>query len=130
MNLLKFDFIPDVQSVLSRLGSTVTPVALIAVGMQLKIDIKNKHWGFLGLGVFFKLMITPAFFFVLYKLILKGEGIETDVSVMEAAMAPMITATILASSHGLKPRLSGMMIGVGIPLSFITLAFWYWILNI
>ncbi|OIQ16225.1 MAG: transporter [Flavobacterium sp. MedPE-SWcel] len=130
MNLLKYDFINDVQSVLSRLGSTVTPVALIAVGMQLKIDRKSKHWGFLGLGLFFKLMITPAFFYILYKLILKGEGIETDVSVMEAAMAPMITATILASSHGLKPRLSGMMIGVGIPLSFITLAFWYWILSL
>jgi hypothetical protein len=28
-------------------------------------------------------------------------------------MAPMITACILASTHGLKPRLSSMMIGFG-----------------
>jgi hypothetical protein len=41
---------------------------------------------------------------------------------MESAMAPMITASILAT-HGLKPRLSSMMIGFGIPISFITLAF-------
>jgi hypothetical protein len=38
---------------------------------------------------------------------------------------PMITASILAATHGLKPRLSSMMIGFGIPISFITLAFWY-----
>ena len=129
MNAFNYDFIDDVQSVLLRLGSTVTPVALVAVGMQLKIDVKSKHWNFLALGLFFKLMIMPAFFFVLYKILLKGQGIETEVSIMEAAMAPMITASILASSHGLKPRLSGMMIGVGIPLSFVTLAFWYWLLH-
>jgi predicted permease len=40
-----------------------------------------------------------------------------QVAVLESAMAPMITACILASTHGLKPRLSSMMIGFGIPLS-------------
>lgn len=128
MNSLNFDFITDVQSVLLRLGSTVTPVALVAVGMQLKIDRHSKHWGFLSLGLFFKLFIMPAFFFLLYKVFLGGKGMAIDVSVLESAMAPMITATILASAHGLKPRLAGMMIGVGIPLSFLTLAFWYWLL--
>jgi predicted permease len=44
-------------------------------------------------------------------------------------MAPMITGCILAATYGLKPKLSGMMIGIGIPLSFITVAFWYWILT-
>jgi hypothetical protein len=29
----------------------------------------------------------------------------------------MITASILAATHGLKPRLSSMMIGFGIPIS-------------
>jgi predicted permease len=44
-------------------------------------------------------------------------------------MAPMITGCILASSYGLKPRLSSMMIGFGIPISFITLLFWYFVLQ-
>lgn len=128
MNVLKFDFAESLQLVFQRLGSTVTPIALVAVGLQLKIDRRSKHWNFLALGLFFKLLITPAFFYVLYKIILKGKGIEVDVSIIEAAMAPMITAAILASSYGLKPKLSSMMIGIGIPLSFLTLAFWYWIL--
>jgi predicted permease len=49
---------------------------------------------------------------------------------MQSAMAPMITASILASNYGLKPKLSSMMVGVGIPLSFLSLAFWYWILQV
>ena len=49
------------------------------------------------------------------------------VVIMEAAMASNITASILAASYGLKPRLASMMIGYGIPISFITLAFWYFI---
>jgi predicted permease len=49
---------------------------------------------------------------------------------METAMAPMITGAILASTYGLKPKLSSMMIGFGIPISFVTLAFWYFILSV
>jgi predicted permease len=128
INLLGYDFVDVIQPVFQRLGNTVTPVALVAVGMQLKIQRHSKHWKFLALGLFFKLMIFPALFFVLYKVLLNGNGLIIDVSIMEAAMAPMITAAILAAAYGLKPRLAGMMIGIGIPLSFITLAFWYWIL--
>jgi len=130
MNILHVDFMQDLQSVFQRLGNTVTPIALVAVGLQLKIDKQSRHWNFLALGLFFKLMIMPLFFVILYKFILKGNGIEVNVSILEAAMAPMITAAILASSYGLKPKLSSMMIGFGIPISFITLAFWYYILSV
>lgn len=129
MNLLHFQFIENWQSVFHKLGQTVTPIALVAVGLQLRLDKRSKHFGFLALGLFFKLMITPAFFYLLYKIILKQEGLSIDVSITEAAMAPMITASVLATNYGLKPKLSSMMIGVGIPLSFVTLGFWYWILR-
>ncbi|HMI07082.1 MAG TPA: AEC family transporter, partial [Flavobacterium sp.] len=129
MNVFRFDFTPNWQSVFHKLGNTVTPIALVAVGMQLKFDKRSKHFGFLALGLFFKLMITPAFFYVLYKIILRQSGPAIDVSITEAAMAPMITASVLASSYGLKPKLSSMMTGVGIPLSFVTIAFWYWVLH-
>lgn len=129
MNVFNFDFITEFQLVFQKLGNTVTPIALIAVGLQLKFDRESQHWQFLGLGLFFKLMITPAFFYILYVLILGQNSTMIKISIMEAAMAPMITASILASTYGLKPRLSSMMIGFGIPLSFLTLAFWYWILS-
>lgn len=128
MNVFHFDFSDDLQLVFQRLGNTVTPIALVAVGLQLKFDRRSRHYNFLALGLFFKLILTPLFFFIFYKLILKGDGMEVDVSILESAMAPMITAAILASSHGLKPKLSSMMIGFGIPISFITLGIWYLIL--
>jgi predicted permease len=74
-------------------------------------------------------MITPLLFLIGYKFICHGKGLSVDVSIIESAMAPMITGAILASSYGLKPRLSSMMVGLGIPLSFITTAFWYLILK-
>jgi predicted permease len=129
MNILKVDFNEHLETVFQKLGATVTPVALVSVGLQLKIDKRSQHWKFLRLGLFFKLIITPAIFFLLYKILLHGKGLAVDVSVMESAMAPMITGAILASNYGLKPKLSSMMIGIGIPLSFATLAIWYFILN-
>jgi len=129
MNVLKYDFNDHLQTVFQKLGATVTPVALVSVGLQLKVEKRSQHWKFLRLGLLFKLMITPLFFFLFYKILLKGKGLDVDVSVMESAMAPMITGTILASNYGLKPKLSSMMVGIGIPLSFLTLIIWYFILN-
>lgn len=129
MNVLKFDFNEHFETVFQKLGATVTPVALVSVGLQLKIDKQSQHWKFLRLGLLFKLIITPAIFFLLYKVLLGGKGLAVDVSVMESAMAPMITGAILASNYGLKPKLSSMMVGIGIPLSFATLTIWYFILN-
>lgn len=129
LNVTNIDFPPIMQSVFQRLGSTVTPIALVSVGMQLEFDSKSKHWKFLSLGLLFKLFLTPAFFYLLYVILLKGKGLEVQVSVFEAAMAPMITGTIVATTYGLKRKLSSMMIGFGIPISFLTLIFWYYILK-
>lgn len=129
LNLLGRDFPATLQPVFQKLGATVSPIALVAVGLQLKPARRSKHWAFLALGLFFKLVLTPAFFLLFYKMMLKQNTPGIDVSIMEAAMAPMITASVLASSYGLKPRLGNMMIGIGIPLSFLTLAFWWWVLQ-
>jgi malate permease and related proteins len=129
MNIFHFDFNDQFQTVFQKLGATVTPVALVAVGLQLKVDKDSQHWKFLRLGLMFKLFITPAFFFILYRLVFGGKGVAVDASIIESAMAPMITGAILASNYGLKPKLSSMMVGIGIPLSFLTIAFWYFIVS-
>lgn len=129
LNLLNLDFPIAFQNVFERVGATVSPIALVAVGLQLKFERRSMHWSFLGLGLVFKLIITPLFFFLLYKIILKADGLSIDVSIIESAMAPMITGAIIATNYGLKPKLSNMMVGVGIPLSFLTLALWYYILS-
>lgn len=128
MNVCQWQFPADIDGVLKTLSLTISPLALVSVGYQLKINKRSKHWRFLILGLSYQLIVFPAFIYLLYKVLLKQDNMMIDVTVMEAAMAPMITACIVAAQYGLKPRLCAMMVGIGIPLSFLTLTFWYYIL--
>ena len=129
MNIFNSDFQNFIQVGLQKIGMLMTPLAMLSVGLQLRFDRRSQHWKFLGLGLLYKLILTPALIYLLYVVILQQHSKTIQVAIMESAMAPMITASILASSHGLKPRLSSMMIGFGIPLSFITLLFWYFVVQ-
>jgi hypothetical protein len=44
-------------------------------------------------------------------------------------MAPMIGAAIVAADHKLDPPLTALMVGIGIPLSFLTVPVWWWVLE-
>jgi predicted permease len=129
MNISDYQLNIDIQFFLLKLGSLVTPLALLSVGLQLQFDRRSQHWKFLRLGLFFKLILSPLLIFILYVFIFNQHSEAIKVTLMEVAMAPMITGAILASTYGLKPRLSSMMIGFGIPISFVTLAIWYLILH-
>lgn len=126
LNLLNLQFTDDLKDVFQRLGSTVTPLALISVGLQLRIERRSKHWRFLVLGLTYQLILAPFLIYTLYYGMFGLRGEMIQITIIEAAMAPMITACIVAATYGLKPKLANMMIGFGIPVSFITLAFWYW----
>jgi predicted permease len=44
-------------------------------------------------------------------------------------MAPRIGASIVAQEHKLDPALVTLTVGVGIPLSFMTLPIWWYLLQ-
>lgn len=115
--------------VLERLAATLTPLALTSVGMQLSFKAEGQPLSPLIWGLGYKLLLAPACLLVLYVFLLGGSGEVVKISLMEAAMAPMITGSILAITFGLNPRLAALMVGVGVPLSFATLAFWYFLLE-
>ncbi|PXY45671.1 AEC family transporter [Flavobacterium hydrophilum] len=129
MNVYNYELNLDIEFILLKIGSLVTPLALLSVGLQLSFDRKSQHWKFLRLGLFFKLFLVPFVILVLYVFIFKQHSEPIKITIMETAMAPMITGAILASTYGLKPKLSSMMVGFGIPISFLTLAIWYFIVN-
>jgi hypothetical protein len=53
-----------------------------------------------------------------------------EVAIMESAWRGYVTASILATTHGLKPRLSSMMIGFEDSLFLLShWLFWYFVLN-
>ena len=111
------------EIILDRLASMLTPLALISVGLQLKLSDIRTEGKYLTAGLVFKLIISPLIILGLMKA-LNLTGTFGRVAVMEAAMAPMVTSTIVAQAHGLRPKLAGLMLGLGVPLSFLTLLFW------
>jgi predicted permease len=116
-------------AVLQKLGDTLTPLALASVGFQLRFRLSPGVARPLALGLLFKLLVGPAVIALLYVLVLGQGGPVIRVTVFEAAMAPMITAGIIAIDHDLDPPLVTLLLGIGIPLSFLTLAGWWWVLR-
>ena len=51
-----------------------------------------------------------------------------QVTVFEVAMAPMIGASIVAMENDLDPQLATLLVGIGVPLSFLTVSGWYYVL--
>jgi predicted permease len=129
MRVLHLHHAVPVENILKTLANTMTPLALISVGMQLQWNMDGIFKKELFSGLAYKLILAPALLFVLFVVIFQQKDLAAQVSVMEAAMAPMITGAILASKYDLNPRLANTLVGVGIPLSFITLAFWYFLLK-
>lgn len=111
------------DTLLSRLSSTLAPLALFSVGLQLRLHALKHHTLQLFVGLSWKLGIAPVLILSIGSL-LNIQGQTLTVSVLEAAMAPMISAAILAEQHDLNPPLANLLVGVGILLSFITVPLW------
>lgn len=117
-------------SLLSRLGDTLAPLALLSVGMtlrfrEIKLNLRN-----ISVGLGYKMFLAPGIIFAIYMGLLGQTDIVTRVTVFEAAMGPMITGGIIAMNYGLNGSLAASLLGVGIPLSFITLPIWYQLLEL
>ena len=115
--------------VLARLGGTLAPLALVSVGLQLRLDAWRGNRMPLAVGLGYKLIAAPAIFGALY---LGGLGLDDGnmrVTVLESAMGPMIGGSIVASQYGLNPPLVTLMVGVGTLLAFITTTGWWQVLS-
>jgi predicted permease len=66
----------------------------------------------------------------LFVVVMGARGTEIQVTLFEAAMAPMITGSIIAAEYDLDGDLAALMVGVGIPLSFLTLPIWFQLLSV
>jgi len=116
-----------VNSILTSLSATVVPIALIAVGLQLQFKLPKNDLQPLSIALLIKLIIAPIMALFICA-IFSWDNLASKVSVLEAAMAPMITAGAMASAAGLAPRLSSAIIGYGAIISFVTSYIFYLIL--
>ena len=114
---------------LKRLGDTLAPLALLSVGLQLRLGHIGEHKRNLALGLGFKLILAPLVIFLLYVPLLGAHGQAIQVTLFEAAMPPMITAAIVAAEHDLDPPLANLMVAAGLIISFFTLSAWWWLMR-
>ncbi|ADE12437.1 AEC family transporter [Sideroxydans lithotrophicus] len=113
--------------ILKRLSDTLAPLALLSVGLQLRLGHVAEHKRNLALGLVFKLVLAPLVIYLLYVQVLGAHGQAMQVTLFEAAMPPMIAAAIVANEHDLDPPLVNVMVAVGIIISFFTLGAWWWL---
>lgn len=126
-----FQFEGISSDVLARLGSTLIPIALVAVGFQLKLSraILKRYWKPLSFGMLFKLFLAPAVLTLIYYLATGEISYITKITLLEAAMATMITSAVIATDFGLDEELANLMVGVSIPLSLVTVPLWDYFLS-
>ncbi|MGD0433186.1 MAG: AEC family transporter [Acetobacteraceae bacterium] len=127
--LVGVDYPAVVTDVLRSLAGTLTPLALISVGMQLRLDVLSGNLAALAGGLAFKLLIAPALLGLLYVGWLHAHGEAIRITLFESAMGPMIGGAIVAMQNDLNPPLITLMVGLGITLSFLTLPGWWYLLG-
>jgi predicted permease len=116
---------PLIDASLARIGATLSPLALFSVGLRLQLPNRAADLEAIVVGLGWKLALAPALVLgcgVLWQM--HGEVLR--VSVLEAAMAPMISAAILAEQYDLEPHLANTIMGVGILLSMLTVPLLNW----
>ncbi|WKB55876.1 AEC family transporter [Eleftheria terrae] len=118
------------EQTLSVLGGTLTPIALVSVGASLRrpSDSGTVRNFLIGAGI--KLLLVPAVVLLVWSQLPGPRELAFTTSVLQAAMPPMIIAGLIATEKQLDPPLTQMLIGIGIPLSFVTTALWLGVLQL
>ncbi len=127
--LRPFPFPSYISALLLKLGGTLPPLALFSVGFLLKLNTLKLYTKPLLIGLTFKLCLSPVFFYFFYKALIPLDRFAFQVVVLEASMAPMVTSSILAIEEDFAPGLAVAMLGLGIPISFVSTYFWFLFLN-
>lgn len=118
-----------VEPLLISLGLTLVPLALFSVGMQLKLRAWREDAGLISYALSYKLILAPLLL-ILICLALDLTNLTAKVTILEAAMAPMVTGTIIATDYNLNPKLANIILSIGIPVSFLTTFLWFLVLQL
>jgi predicted permease len=108
-----------VDAIFDRIGATLVPIALFSVGLQFRLQFQQGQGAALLLALGWKLAVAPVVIWLAGLAIKVSDAILT-IAVLESAMAPMISAAILAEQNDLEPQLANTVLGVGIVLSLVS----------
>ncbi len=111
--------------IVDALANTLTPIALAAVGFALRFDCFKGRLAALGVGLGYRLLLAPLAIVLLYIALGQAGDPAAKVAMLEAAMPPMLGASVIAIDNDLEPDLVQLLIGIGVPLSMLTAWGWW-----
>ena len=124
----RFIDIAPAAPLIDKLATTVAPLALFSIGLQLQFKGWLKEVKLIVLTLLYKLVLAPALVLAVF-FTLGYSGIIPQISIFEAAMPTLLTSAVVADEYGLNPKLSNLIIGIGIIVSLATTGIWYLILR-
>ncbi len=113
---------------LARIGSSLVPVVMVAVGLQWRLRFDRAYLLPLSLALTLKLLLIPALLWLAMSS-LQVTGLAAQTALLESSMPAMITAGALLASHNLAPRLASTIVGYGLLLSLATVPLWSMIIS-
>lgn len=112
---------------LQNIATTLVPLAMTAIGFQLRLRLPQQVIAPLGYGLLIKLIAAPLIALLACRLFgITGQAV--NVAILEAGMPPMVVASAMAVVAGMNAELSVALVGIGIILSFVSIPFLYWLL--
>ncbi|RXV64352.1 transporter [Burkholderia stabilis] len=118
-------FPPVVEDVLTALGATLTPIAMISVGASFSLRSTRDAARNFMIGIGLKLLVVPAIVLVCGLYAFSQRGVPLAVALVQAAMPPMVIAGLIAIDKKLDPPLAGALMTLGVPASIA--AAWLWV---
>jgi malate permease and related proteins len=111
-----------------QVGATVTPLAMLAVGIRLRLDRTGWRPAVMTGALALRLVLAPALVLAVATA-LGASGTVWTTSILETAMPPMVVAGVLASQAHLDGALASRLVGIGVVASMATLPAWAWLLT-
>ena len=119
---LFFDMRPIVPF-FDKLAATVGPPALFSVGLQLNIKGWKQYMSQIAATLSYKLLIAPLLV-ILMAFLTHSRGEITRVSILEASMPTLVTASIISEQYNLNTKLVNLVISLGIIIGLFSTACW------
>ena len=128
LTLPRFIDVSSLDSLFDKLAGTVGPLALFSIGLQLKFGGWFSELKHISFALLYKLILAPLVVLII-ALVLGMNGMIAKITIFEMAMPTLVTAGVVADQYNLNPKLSNLVVGIGILLSFITTGLWWLVLT-
>ncbi len=103
------------------LGSTLVPIAMVAIGMKLELKNIFSKFHIVSMAVLIKMLIVPIIILIGFQQFYGINETWVKVTIIEVAMPPMTMAVVLIIKNKLDERLAINALVLGVLLSFVTI---------